>query len=69
MDIITLSGLISPSLKEMEKILSLLDISKLSIPVLIAGAATSKLHTAVKLEPFYQKTFILQMLRYSYNNK
>lgn len=57
-DIITLSGLISPSLKEMEKILSLLDISKLSIPVLIAGAATSKLHTAVKLEPFYQgKTF------------
>lgn len=57
-DVITLSGLISPSLKEMEKILSLLDISKLSIPVLIAGAATSKLHTAVKLEPFYQgKTF------------
>lgn len=57
-DIITLSGLISPSLKEMEKILSLLEISKLSIPVLIAGAATSKLHTAVKLEPFYQgKTF------------
>ena len=57
-DIITLSGLISPSLKEMEKILSLLNISKLSIPVLIAGAATSKLHTAVKLEPFYQgKTF------------
>ncbi|AVQ26737.1 methionine synthase [Fusobacterium ulcerans] len=57
-DIITLSGLISPSLKEMKKILSLLDISKLSIPVLIAGAATSKLHTAVKLEPFYQgKTF------------
>ena len=57
-DTITLSGLISPSLKEMEKILSLLEISKLSIPVLIAGAATSKLHTAVKLEPFYQgKTF------------
>lgn len=57
-DIITLSGLISPSLKEMEKILSLLEISKLSISVLIAGAATSKLHTAVKLEPFYQgKTF------------
>ena len=57
-DIITLSGLISPSLKEMEKILFLLNSSKLPIPVLIAGAATSKLHTAVKLEPFYQgKTF------------
>lgn len=57
-DIITLSGLISPSLKEMEKILSLLNSNKISIPVLIAGAATSKLHTAVKLEPFYQeKTF------------
>lgn len=57
-DIITLSGLISPSLKEMEKTLSLLKNNKISIPVLIAGAATSKLHTAVKLEPFYQeKTF------------
>ncbi|MDU1909859.1 methionine synthase [Fusobacterium sp.] len=54
-DIITLSGLISPSLKEMEKTLSLLNDNKISIPVLIAGAATSKLHTAVKLEPLYEK--------------
>ena len=54
-DIITLSGLISPSLKEMEKTLFLLNNNKISVPVLIAGAATSKLHTAVKLEPLYKK--------------
>lgn len=53
-DVVTLSGLISPSLKEMEKILELFNESNLDIPVLIAGATTSKLHTAVKLEPLYK---------------
>ena len=52
-DMITLSGLISPSLKEMEKVLALLTENNISVPVIIAGAATSKLHTAVKLEPLY----------------
>lgn len=52
-DIVTLSGLITPSLKEMEKILIAFRENNLNIPVLIAGAAASKLHTAVKLEPHY----------------
>ena len=53
-DVVTLSGLISPSLKEMEKILELFNENNLDIPILIAGATTSKLHTAVKLEPLYK---------------
>lgn len=52
-DIVTLSGLITPSLKEMEKVLISFRENKLNIPVLIGGAASSKLHTAVKLEPCY----------------
>ena len=53
-DVITLSGLISPSLKEMEKILNLFRENNLDIPILVAGAASSKLHTAIKLEPNYK---------------
>lgn len=52
-DIVTLSGLITPSLKEMEKVLITFRENNLNIPILIAGAASSKLHTAVKLEPHY----------------
>lgn len=53
-DVVTLSGLISPSLKEMEKILNIFNENNLNIPVLVAGAAASKLHTALKLEPLYR---------------
>ena len=53
-DVVTLSGLISPSLKEMEKVLKIFEENNLNIPVLIAGAAASKLHTAIKLEPLYK---------------
>ena len=53
-DVVTLSGLISPSLKEMEKVLKIFEEDNLNIPVLIAGAAASKLHTAIKLEPLYK---------------
>ncbi len=52
-DIIGLSGLITPSLEEMEHILSELSRQKLNIPVVISGATTSKEHTAVKLAPHY----------------
>lgn len=52
-DIITLSGLISPSLKEMEKVAELCKKEGLQIPVLIAGAATSRLHTGMKVLPNY----------------
>lgn len=52
-DIVTLSGLISPSLKEMERVLKYFQESEMNTPILIAGATTSPLHTALKLEPFY----------------
>lgn len=54
-DLVTLSGLISPSLTEMEKVVSLFHEKKLNIPILIGGAATSRLHTALKLEPKYKR--------------
>ena len=53
-DVVTLSGLISPSLKEMEKVLKIFNDNDMDIPILIAGAAASKLHTALKLEPVYK---------------
>lgn len=52
-DIITLSGLITPSLKEMEKVLKYFQENSMKTPILIAGATTSPLHTALKLEPLY----------------
>lgn len=52
-DAVTLSGLISPSLKEMEKVLEFFQQNGMTTPILIAGATTSALHTALKLEPLY----------------
>lgn len=52
-DLIGLSGLITPSLDEMAHNLSEFAKAGLRIPVLIGGATTSKLHTAVKLDPRY----------------
>lgn len=52
-DAVTLSGLISPSLKEMEKVLEFFQQNSMTTPILIAGATTSALHTALKLEPLY----------------
>ncbi|QPB43394.1 methionine synthase [Rodentibacter haemolyticus] len=52
-DIIGLSGLITPSLDEMEYFLGEMNRLKLSIPVIIGGATTSKEHTAIKLYPKY----------------
>ncbi|MGL4392145.1 MAG: methionine synthase [Fusobacteriaceae bacterium] len=51
-DVVMLSGLITPSLREMEKVIKLFAENELSknIPILVGGAATSKLHTAVKLK-------------------
>lgn len=53
-DIIGLSGLITPSLDEMVHIASELERQKLNFPLLIGGATTSKAHTAVKIDPKYQ---------------
>ncbi|MCI7666219.1 MAG: homocysteine S-methyltransferase family protein [Fusobacterium mortiferum] len=52
-DIITLSGLITPSLKEMEKVLKYFQENSMKTLILIAGATTSPLHTALRLEPLY----------------
>lgn len=52
-DIIGLSGLITPSLEEMVRVVGLLREAGLNIPVMIGGATTSKLHTALKIAPVY----------------
>ncbi len=52
-DIIGLSGLITPSLDEMVYVASRMEKEGLKIPLLIGGATTSKMHTAVKVAPRY----------------
>ncbi|MDH5234712.1 MAG: methionine synthase [Gemmatimonadota bacterium] len=52
-DIIGLSGLITPSLEEMAFVASEMQREGWTIPLLIGGATTSKVHTAVKIEPNY----------------
>ena len=54
-DIIGLSGLITPSLDEMVHFASELERRELKFPLLIGGATTSKAHTAVKIDPKYQR--------------
>ena len=57
-DIIGLSGLITPSLDEMVFLAKELEKLNLNIPVLIGGATTSKTHTAVKISPEYSGSVI-----------
>lgn len=52
-DIIGLSGLITPSLEEMAHVATELQRAGLHIPIMIGGATTSKLHTALKIAPVY----------------
>jgi 5-methyltetrahydrofolate--homocysteine methyltransferase len=52
-DIIGLSGLITPSLDEMVHVARELQREKLDFPLLIGGATTSRIHTAVKIDPVY----------------
>ncbi len=54
-DIIGLSGLITPSLDEMVHVASEMQRAGFDIPLLIGGATTSRAHTAVKIEPAYQR--------------
>jgi len=53
-DIIGLSGLITPSLEEMSHVAAEMEKAGLKIPLLIGGATTSKIHTAVKIAPNYK---------------
>ena len=57
-DIIGLSGLITPSLEEMVLIAKEMNKKNMKIPLLIGGATTSKLHTAIKIEPNYPEKTI-----------
>ncbi len=52
-DIIGLSGLITPSLEEMVNVAREMERQKFTVPLLIGGATTSKIHTAVKIEHHY----------------
>ncbi|MCF6243214.1 MAG: cobalamin-dependent protein, partial [Bacteroidales bacterium] len=52
-DLVGLSGLITPSLEEMVHVAKEMKRKDLNIPLLIGGATTSKLHTAVKIAPNY----------------
>ncbi len=52
-DIIAVSGLITPSLKEMELLCDILERENIRIPLIVGGATTSEVHTAVKLAPRY----------------
>ncbi len=52
-DIIGLSGLITPSLEEMVKVAKEMEKQDFSIPLIIGGATTSPIHTAVKIAPQY----------------
>jgi 5-methyltetrahydrofolate--homocysteine methyltransferase len=53
-DAIALSGLITPSLDEMCHVAEAMEKEQLDIPIMIGGATTSKLHTAVKIAPNYK---------------
>jgi 5-methyltetrahydrofolate--homocysteine methyltransferase len=54
-DIIGLSGLITPSLEEMGHVATEMERERIDLPLLIGGATTSKVHTAVKIEPNYSR--------------
>ena len=57
-DMIGLSGLITPSLEEMVHVASELEKAGFNIPLLIGGATTSKLHTALKIDPVYSSPVV-----------
>jgi len=57
-DIIGLSGLITPSLEEMSHVAKEMQREGFTVPLLIGGATTSRVHTAVKIEPHYAGTTV-----------
>ena len=61
-NIIGLSGLITPSLDEMVHVAAEMEREGLNLPLLIGGATTSKLHTALKIEPNYTRGPVVHVL-------
>ncbi|MBP1640824.1 MAG: methionine synthase [Bacteroidetes bacterium] len=58
-DVIGLSGLITPSLEEMCHVAATMQKAGLNIPLMIGGATTSKIHTAVKIAPNYTNNVVV----------
>ncbi len=61
-DVIGLSGLITPSLDEMVTVAKEMDRANLNIPLMIGGATTSRVHTAVKIEEHFTKDQTVHVL-------
>jgi 5-methyltetrahydrofolate--homocysteine methyltransferase len=61
-DIIGLSGLITPSLEEMRRIAADMEREGFALPLLIGGATTSRVHTAVKVAPNYNKGPVIHVV-------
>ena len=61
-DIIGLSGLITPSLEEMRHVAAEMERQGFDLPLLIGGATTSKIHTAVKIEPNYTRGPVIHVV-------
>jgi len=61
-DVIGLSGLITPSLDEMVTVAKEMQRRNLKVPLLIGGATTSRMHTAVKIEPCYANAPVMHVL-------
>ncbi len=59
-DVVALSGLITPSLEEMGKVAAALENAGMTVPLLVGGATTSPLHTALKLAPLYPHGCVVQ---------
>jgi len=57
-DVIGLSGLITPSLDEMVHLAKEMERKNFTVPLLIGGATTSKAHTAVKIDPQYKQSVV-----------
>ena len=57
-DIIGLSGLITPSLDEMVNVAQEMERLEFKVPLMVGGATTSRIHTAVKIDPHYNETVL-----------
>ena len=60
-DIIGLSGLITPSLDEMINVAQEMQRQKFTIPLILGGATTSETHTALKIAPAYENSVVVQV--------
>ncbi len=59
-DVVCLSGLITPSLEEMCTVAKMMQEAGLSIPLIVGGATTSDLHTALKMAPLYPNGVVIR---------